>query len=169
MQRNANDLLFMVAEKNSSKCNQMIREISSSSPTAPSPFTCVINVNAKYFPRLKLTSNSSCSNTSNNNSSNNNTEFLLFDRIMCCLPCSPLCEMLNAGLRVLNVRGRLVYTVYSMNPVECEAVVSAVLLQQKGSFELVDVRSMMGDIKYEHSLNAGEYDNIGDGVVQINL
>jgi len=41
-------------------------------------------------------------------------------------------RMLNAGACQLAVGGRLVFCTHSMNPVENEAVVANLLLQQKG-------------------------------------
>ncbi|OWM82181.1 hypothetical protein CDL15_Pgr001755 [Punica granatum] len=89
---------------------------------------------------------------------------LLFDRILCDVPCSGdgnlrkapnLWRRWNAGMgnglhsvqlqiamrgiTLLNIGGRMVYSTCSMNPVENEAVVSEILRRCEDSVELVDV------------------------------
>ncbi|XP_057431487.1 uncharacterized protein LOC130724305 isoform X2 [Lotus japonicus] len=91
---------------------------------------------------------------------------LLFDRILCDVPCSgdgtfrKAPKLLNKwntgtgnglhnlqiiiamrGVSLLKVGGRMVYSTCSMNPIENEAVVAEVLRRCRGSLELVDVSS----------------------------
>ncbi|XVF59014.1 hypothetical protein PTKIN_Ptkin07bG0239800 [Pterospermum kingtungense] len=89
---------------------------------------------------------------------------LLFDRVLCDVPCSGDGTLRKApdiwrrwkegmgnglhslqiqiamrGLSLLKVHGRIVYSTCSMNPVENEAVVAEILRRCEGSVELVDV------------------------------
>lgn len=89
---------------------------------------------------------------------------LLFDRVLCDVPCSgdgtlrkapDIWRKWNAGmgnglhglqiliamrgLSLLKVGGRMVYSTCSMNPVENEAVVAEILRRCQGTVELVDV------------------------------
>ncbi|XP_019437636.1 PREDICTED: multisite-specific tRNA:(cytosine-C(5))-methyltransferase-like isoform X2 [Lupinus angustifolius] len=95
-----------------------------------------------------------------------NIDQLLFDRVLCDVPCSGDGTLRKApelwrkwntgtgnglhnlqvlivvrGLSLLKVGGRLVYSTCSMNPIENEAVVAEVLRRSGGSVELVDVSS----------------------------
>ncbi|GKV18671.1 hypothetical protein SLEP1_g29017 [Rubroshorea leprosula] len=92
------------------------------------------------------------------------TRQLLFDRVLCDVPCSGDGTLRKApdlwrrwntgmgnglhflqvhiamrGLSLLKVGGRMVYSTCSMNPVENEAVVAEILRKCGGSVELVDV------------------------------
>ncbi|CAI9109523.1 OLC1v1009357C1 [Oldenlandia corymbosa var. corymbosa] len=89
---------------------------------------------------------------------------LLFDRVLCDVPCSGDGTLRKApdiwrkwnpgmgnglhglqiqiamrGLALLKVGGRMVYSTCSMNPIENEAVVAEILRRCKGAVELVDV------------------------------
>ncbi|KAF9609560.1 hypothetical protein IFM89_016996 [Coptis chinensis] len=96
---------------------------------------------------------------------------LLFDRVLCDVPCSgdgtlrkapDLWRKWNAGLgngvhrlqvqiamrgiALLKVGGRMVYSTCSMNPVENEAVVAEVLRSYQGSIELLDVSTELPEL-----------------------
>ncbi|KAL2635588.1 hypothetical protein R1flu_007067 [Riccia fluitans] len=104
---------------------------------------------------------------------------LLFDRVLCDVPCSgdgtirkapdiwkkwhcglgngihPLqVQIAMRGVALLKVGGRLVYSTCSLNPVEDEAVVGEILRQAGGSLELLDVSSEMPGLKYRPGLKS---------------
>lgn len=97
---------------------------------------------------------------------------LMFDRILCDVPCSGdgtvrkapdiwkkwntgvgnglhrlQIQIAMRGVALLKVGGKLVYSTCSLNPVENEAVVSAILRQSGGSMELLDVSGELSDLK----------------------
>ncbi|KAJ3707327.1 hypothetical protein LUZ61_011032 [Rhynchospora tenuis] len=96
---------------------------------------------------------------------------LLFDRVLCDVPCSgdgtlrkapDIWRKWNAGmgnglhclqvaiamrgLALLKVGGRMVYSTCSMNPVENEAVVAEILRRCEGSVELLDVSNELAGL-----------------------
>lgn len=114
-------------------------------PTAPLLATCA---DARSFPRL------SCKNAGK----------ILFDRVLCDVPCSgdgtvrkapgilsswtpragpghhPMqLAILRRGLELLAPGGLLAYSTCALSPVECEAVVAAALADTDGTFEVVAV------------------------------
>eukprot|EP01018_Ginkgo_biloba_P016651 Gb_17436 [translate_table: standard] len=108
----------------------------------------------------------------------NKTE-LLFDRILCDVPCSgdgtirkapDIWRKWNAGIgngvhrlqvqiamrgvALLKVGGKLVYSTCSMNPVEDEAVVGEILRRSRGSMELLDVSAELPQLKRHPGLKS---------------
>ncbi|KAG6543266.1 hypothetical protein Mapa_015180 [Marchantia paleacea] len=104
---------------------------------------------------------------------------LLFDRILCDVPCSGdgtirkapdiwkkwHCGLGNGihtlqiqiamrGVALLKVGGRLVYSTCSLNPVEDEAVVGEMLRQAGGSLELLDVSDELPGLKCRPGLKS---------------
>ncbi|KAK9053455.1 hypothetical protein SSX86_030089 [Deinandra increscens subsp. villosa] len=119
----------------------------------------VTNHEAQHFPGCHLKKN-------HVNASERDMTHLLFDRVLCDVPCSGDGTLRKApdiwkkwgvgmangvhclqlqiairGLSLLKTGGRMVYSTCSMNPVENEAVVSEILRRCGDSVELVDVSS----------------------------
>lgn len=68
-------------------------------------------------------------------------------------------EIATHALRLLEVGGRLVYSTCSLNPMENESVVAALLKRAKGSVELVDVSSSLPELKRRPGM---KYWKVGD-------
>lgn len=124
------------------------------------PCVIIVNHDAAIFPKLyssKLAGEG---------------EQILFDRILCDVPCSgdatlrknPLIwhrwhshlgvglhrlqtRILIRGLELLKIGGRLVYSTCSFNPIENEAVLAGVLRKVDGAVEIVDSSSEIPDLK----------------------
>ncbi|XVF61574.1 hypothetical protein PTKIN_Ptkin08bG0140900 [Pterospermum kingtungense] len=122
----------------------------------------VTNHEAQHFPGCRSKNISNGSEVMNN--LDQGTTQLLFDRVLCDVPCSGDGTLRKApdiwrkwnggmgnglhclqiqiamrGLSLLKVGGRMVYSTCSMNPVENEAVVAEILRRCGGSVELLDV------------------------------
>ncbi|KAL1183045.1 hypothetical protein V6Z11_A02G155200 [Gossypium hirsutum] len=123
----------------------------------------VTNHEGQHFPGCRSHKNFSNGSETTNNLEQSITQ-LLFDRVLCDVPCSGDGTLRKApdiwrkwnggmgnglhclqihiamrGLSLLKVGGRMVYSTCSMNPVENEAVVAEILRRCGGSVELVDV------------------------------
>ncbi|KAJ7669218.1 S-adenosyl-L-methionine-dependent methyltransferase [Mycena polygramma] len=126
----------------------------------PSPAFMVTNLDASIYPGLKVPSASN----------NNRMETLLFDRILCDVPCSgdgtmrknlgiwktwqPMdgnglhglqLRILQRAMKMLAPAGRIVYSTCSLNPVENEAVI-ACALRSNPDFRLVDVSAKIPEL-----------------------
>ncbi|KAF8826802.1 hypothetical protein HHX47_DHR5000913 [Lentinula edodes] len=127
----------------------------------PSPAFMVTNLDASNYPSIKLSAASST----------NRKEQLLFDRILCDVPCSGdgtlrknigiwkhwqpndgnglhglQLRILQRAMKMLKSNGRIVYSTCSINPVENEAVIAAAL-ESNPEYHLVDVSSNLPELK----------------------
>lgn len=125
-----------------------------------SPCMVVVNSDAQYFPDM----------FSSASIDTGAREVLRFDRILCDVPCSgdgtmrktPFIwkswssksgialhirqlNILQRGLELLKVGGRLVYSTCSLNPLEDEAVVAAALRRHGDALTLVPPPNQLGD------------------------
>lgn len=123
----------------------------------------VTNHEAQHFPGCRL-SKSHCNSSEVESTNGLNMNQLLFDRVLCDVPCSGDGTLRKApdiwrrwnsgmgnglhglqlkiamrGISLLRVGGRMVYSTCSMNPVENEAVVAEILRRCGDSVELLDV------------------------------
>ncbi|KAF7795210.1 hypothetical protein EIP86_006360 [Pleurotus ostreatoroseus] len=146
----------------------------------PSPALMVTNHDASIFPAIKIPSEHLVfAPGTKTRVVNKRQHQLLFDRILCDVPCSgdgtlrknlgiwkkwsPMdgnglhgdfslqVRILQRAMRMLQKGGRIVYSTCSMNPVENEAVVSAALKSIPG-FELVDMSNYLPSLIYRPGL-----------------
>ncbi|KAG0056401.1 hypothetical protein BGZ83_005116 [Gryganskiella cystojenkinii] len=132
-----------------------------------SPCLMVTNHDASMFPSLKLAPNRA-----------EETVPFEFDRVLADVPCSgdatlrknpmvwknwthggamPLHQtqisILQRGVQLLKVGGRIVYSTCSFNPMENEAVVAEILNRANGTLELVDVSHELPELKRKPGLS----------------
>ncbi|KAJ7021378.1 cytosine-5--methyltransferase [Mycena alexandri] len=135
----------------------------------PSPALMVTNLDASIYPGLKVPVNIS---------KGGRTETLLFDRILCDVPCSGdgtmrknlgiwkswqpndgnglhglQLRILQRAMKMLAPQGRVVYSTCSLNPVENEAVV-ACALKSNPEFHLVDVSAKLPSLQRRPGLTS---------------
>ncbi|KAK1226168.1 tRNA (cytosine-5-)-methyltransferase ncl1 [Marasmius sp. AFHP31] len=138
----------------------------------PSPALMVTNLDASNYPSMKIPAEPLSSG------SKPRLTPLLFDRILCDVPCSGdgtlrknlgiwktwqpndgnglhglQLRILQRAMKMLKPDGRIVYSTCSLNPVENEAVVAAAL-NTNPDFQLVDVSSSFPSLKRRPGLNA---------------
>ncbi|KAF2543671.1 hypothetical protein F2Q68_00028607, partial [Brassica cretica] len=122
----------------------------------------VTNNEGQHFPNCNSIASEKCHHP---------IDQLLFDRVLCDVPCSGDGTLRKApdiwrrwnsgsgnglhslqvviamrGLSLLKVGGRMVYSTCSMNPIEDEAVVAEILRRCGGSVELVDVSDKLPEL-----------------------
>ncbi|KAK3811791.1 MAG: S-adenosyl-L-methionine-dependent methyltransferase [Benniella sp.] len=132
-----------------------------------SPCLMVTNHDASMMPSLKLAPNKSGESTP-----------FKFDRVLADVPCSgdgtlrknPMVwknwthggamglhqsqlNILQRGVQLLKVGGRIVYSTCSLNPMENEAIVAEMLNRANGSLELVDVSNELPQLKRRPGLS----------------
>lgn len=125
-----------------------------------SPCIMVVNHDASCIPTLKITSDGK-------------TDILFYDRILCDVPCSGDGTMRKnidvwkkwttsnslhlhglqlriavRGVEQLAVGGRMVYSTCSLNPIEDEAVIAALLEKSEGALELMDAAADLPGLKW---------------------
>ncbi|XP_064409395.1 RNA cytosine C(5)-methyltransferase NSUN2 isoform X2 [Latimeria chalumnae] len=131
-----------------------------------SPCIMVVNHDASSIPRLQM-------------NSNGEEDILFYDRILCDVPCSGDGTMRKnidvwkkwttsnslhlhglqqriavRGVEQLAVDGKMVYSTCSLNPIEDEAVIAALLERSEGALELVDVSSELPGLKWMPGLTS---------------
>ncbi|KAJ7054488.1 S-adenosyl-L-methionine-dependent methyltransferase [Mycena amicta] len=134
----------------------------------PSPALMVTNLDASIYPHMKVPSPTNA----------NKLQPLLFDRILCDVPCSgdgtlrknlgiwktwqPMdgnglhslqIRILQRAMKMLAPSGRIVYSTCSLNPVENEAVIAAAL-RSNPDFHLVDVSHRFPELKRRPGLTS---------------
>ncbi|XP_051872485.1 RNA cytosine C(5)-methyltransferase NSUN2 [Pristis pectinata] len=125
-----------------------------------SPCIMVVNHDASNIPRLQMVD------------ADGQRDILFYDRILCDVPCSGDATLRKnidvwrkwttsnslqlhslqqriaiRGVEQLTVGGRMVYSTCSLNPVENEAVIAAILEKSEGTLELIDVSSELPGLK----------------------
>lgn len=148
-----------------------------------SPCLIVTNHEAQRFPSIHLTVEGQTEKKT-----------LQFDRILADVPCSGdgtarknlnlwktwkalsgyglhkmQLAILDRACELLKVGGRVVYSTCSLNPVENEAVVAAMLKLGNGTIELVDVSSHLPALKRRPGVSSWKYVNPKDGTVHTSM
>ncbi|CAL1544176.1 unnamed protein product [Lymnaea stagnalis] len=149
---------YVIANDTDNKrCYLMVHQVK----RLQSPCCIIVNHDGTSFPKIRT------------NSDERNPEYLLFDRVLCDVPCSgdgtmrknfdvwnkwhPLqganlhglqCKLIRRGCQLLAVGGRLVYSTCSLNPIEDEAVVAEMLRASEGTMELVDAHDLLPGLKF---------------------
>lgn len=131
-----------------------------------SPCIMVVNHDASCIPTLQITSDGQ-------------KDILFYDRILCDVPCSGDGTMRKnidvwkkwttsnslhlhglqlriavRGVEQLAVGGRMVYSTCSLNPIEDEAVIAALLEKSEGSLELMDASADLPGLKWMPGVNS---------------
>ncbi|XP_015759001.1 PREDICTED: tRNA (cytosine(34)-C(5))-methyltransferase-like [Acropora digitifera] len=150
------DGLVVANELQNKRCYMLVHQ----SKRLHSPCCLITNHDAAMFPSMFV------------KTENRGNVPLLFDRILCDVPCSgdgtlrknPLIwrkwtpqlglslfriqlRILARAVEMLAVGGRIVYSTCTMNPVEDEAVICSLLQKGEGALELVDVSSNLPNLK----------------------
>lgn len=131
-----------------------------------SPCIMVVNHDASCIPTLQITADGK-------------RDILFYDRILCDVPCSGDGTMRKnidvwkkwttsnslhlhglqlriavRGVEQLAVGGRMVYSTCSLNPIEDEAVIAALLEKSEGSLELMDASADLPGLKWMPGVNS---------------
>ncbi|CAM6097710.1 unnamed protein product [Calypogeia fissa] len=145
-----------------------------------SPNILVTNHEGQQFPGLKekgVQGKSQAQSSGKDITDDENG--LMFDRILCDVPCSGdgtirkapdiwkkwhsglgngvhrlQIQIAMRGVALLRVGGRLVYSTCSLNPIEDEAVVGEILRQSEGCLELLDVSAEIPGLKFRPGLKS---------------
>ncbi|KAG1737380.1 S-adenosyl-L-methionine-dependent methyltransferase [Suillus lakei] len=151
--------LLIANDSDSKRAHLLVHQ----SARLPSPAFMVTNLDASIFPVLRLPVTTTDPRRGVKKSPNQ----LLFDRILCDVPCSgdgtlrknigiwkrwqPMdgnglhslqTRILQRAMRMLELDGRIVYSTCSLNPVENEAIIAAAL-NSNPEFQLIDVSAQL--------------------------
>ncbi|TPX45291.1 hypothetical protein SeLEV6574_g03949 [Synchytrium endobioticum] len=168
------DGLLIANDANYERSHMLIHQMK----RLPTPGLIVTNHEAQFFPILKLPVCSASSSDGMNAESKEKWEPLLFDRILADVPCSGdgtirknvniwatwntaegrglhnlQLNILDRACELLKVGGRLVYSTCSLNPLENEAVVAAMLSRAPHAFEVMDVSDHVPGLKRREGLS----------------
>ncbi|KAG5637196.1 hypothetical protein H0H81_005409 [Sphagnurus paluster] len=152
--------LLIANDSDHKRCHLLIHQ----SARLPSPALMVTNLDASIYPAMQI-------DAPLGPNGEKRTQQLLFDRILCDVPCSgdgtmrknmgiwkswqPMdgnglhglqVRILQRAMKLLKPEGRIVYSTCSLNPVENEAVL-AEALETNPDFYLVDVSSKLPALK----------------------
>jgi len=153
---------FVVAnDSNNKRCYMLVHQLK----RLMSPTTIITNHDATIMPNFRMTSA-------------DGEKFVKFDRILCDVPCTGdgtmrknidvwmkwntanACNLhgiqyrvARRGVEMLTIDGKMVYSTCSLNPIEDEAVLHRLLVEAKGSLELVDVAHKLPGLKYVKGLS----------------
>ncbi|XP_013415807.1 tRNA (cytosine(34)-C(5))-methyltransferase isoform X2 [Lingula anatina] len=151
---------FVVAnDVDNKRCYLMVHQVK----RLQSPCFMIVNHDATTMPNIRMYPQEDEANK---------FKFVTYDRVLADVPCSGdgtmrknpdvwrkwlpqaavglhsvQMKVLKRGLELLSVGGRLVYSTCSLNPVEDEAVISAMLQKCEGSVELVDASDKLPGLK----------------------
>ncbi|KAF9974099.1 tRNA (cytosine(34)-C(5))-methyltransferase [Actinomortierella ambigua] len=136
-----------------------------------SPCLMVTNHDASLMPWLRIAKDEDDEADDNEEDDGKTTKSLQFDRVLADVPCSgdgtvrknptiwnnwtyggamglhqTQVNILQRGVQMLKIGGRIVYSTCSLNPMENEAVVAELLNRSKGTLELVDVSNELPEL-----------------------
>lgn len=153
---------FVIAnDSNNKRCYMLVHQLK----RLQSPTTIITNHDATIMPSFHI-------------ASTQGEKVMKFDRILCDVPCTGdgtlrkntdvwmkwntanACSLHSIQFRVarrgaemLAIDGKMVYSTCSLNPIEDEAVLHRLLVEAKGSLELVDVSEKLPGLKYTKGLS----------------
>lgn len=141
------DGICVANDKDNKRCYMLVHQIQ----RLNSPSTIIVNHDAAFFPEIYVKDDQ------------DNEKKLRYDRVLCDVPCSgdgtmrkntdvwknwsvsnsiylhPIqLAILQRGLELLDIGGKVVYSTCSLNPLEDEAVVAAAINKCGGAVEIVE-------------------------------
>eukprot|EP00123_Amoebidium_parasiticum_P015399 comp22951_c0_seq1/m.36408 comp22951_c0_seq1/g.36408 ORF comp22951_c0_seq1/g.36408 comp22951_c0_seq1/m.36408 type:complete len:790 (-) comp22951_c0_seq1:743-3112(-) len=165
------DGLVIANDLDNKRCHMLVHQVK----RLQSPCLVVTNQNAAHFPTIYQPG------------PYGKRMPMLFDRVLCDVPCSgdgtmrknpgawrywkPMLGPANhtlqlriftRGIQMLNVGGYIVYSTCSFHPVENEAVVAEILRKYAGKLELVDVSDRLPNLKRRPGLTDWKVMAVGE-------